>query len=106
MDGSEPWGTVAAALAVQGEGWVSVVVSQLPKGEAPGAAMVVVERTVWHLGHPPEEPSRCRVVVFGAEIAPLLSGHSLLWKLSPCWIVELIGNEHFGQLFRYNWHPL
>ena len=53
-----------------------------------------------------EEPVDVGVVVSGAEVAPLLSGHSPLWKLSPCWIVELIGNEHFGQLFRYNWHPL
>ena len=29
--------------------------SQVPKGEAPGAAMVVVERSVWHPGHPPLE---------------------------------------------------
>lgn len=38
---------------MQGEGWMSVVASQVPKGKAPGATIIVVERTVWHPGHPP-----------------------------------------------------
>lgn len=53
VDGTEAWKPVAGTFALQKEGRISSEASRVPKGEAPGATTIVVERSAWHPGHPP-----------------------------------------------------